>query len=72
MKLKLQYCGHLIQRTDSLEKTLIQGDSDGQRSLACCSSWARRVEHNLVTQQQQTTEMWAVTAATKLKDSLEE
>ena len=26
LKLKLQYCGHLIQRTDSLEKTLILGE----------------------------------------------
>ena len=25
MKLKLQYCGHLMQRTDSLEKTLMLG-----------------------------------------------
>ena len=23
LKLKLQYCGHLMQRTDSLEKTLM-------------------------------------------------
>ena len=25
LKLKLQYCGHLLQRTDSLEKTLMLG-----------------------------------------------
>ena len=25
LKLKLQYCGHLMQRTDSLEKTLMLG-----------------------------------------------
>ena len=25
LKLKLQYFGHLVQRADSLEKTLIQG-----------------------------------------------
>ena len=25
LKLKLQYFGHLMQRTDSLEKTLMQG-----------------------------------------------
>ena len=29
--LKLQYFGHLIQRTDSLEKTLIQGKIKGRR-----------------------------------------
>ena len=66
MKLKLQYFGHLMQRADSLEKTLMlgkiearrrgryrrrwldgitnsmdisltPGDSERQRSLACCS-----------------------------------
>ena len=29
--LKLQYFGHLIQRTDSLEKTLILGKTEGRR-----------------------------------------
>ena len=27
-------------------------DSEGQGSLACCSSWVRRVRHNLLTEQQ--------------------
>ena len=31
LKLKLQYFGHLIQRTDSLEKTLILGKTEGRR-----------------------------------------
>ena len=31
MKLKLQYFGHLIQRTDSLEKTLMLGKIEGRR-----------------------------------------
>jgi len=32
LKLKLQYFGHLMQRTDSLEKTLILGKTeDGRR-----------------------------------------
>ena len=31
LKLKLQYCGHLMQRTDSLEKTLILGMIEGRR-----------------------------------------
>ena len=31
MKLKLQYFGHLIQRADSFEKTLMQGRIEGER-----------------------------------------
>ena len=31
LKLKLQYFGHLMRRTDSLEKTLILGKIEGQR-----------------------------------------
>ena len=31
LKLKLQYFGHLIQRTDSLEKTLMPGKIEGKR-----------------------------------------
>ena len=31
LKLKLQYFGHLMGRTDSLEKTLMLGKTDGRR-----------------------------------------
>ena len=31
LKLKLQYFGHLVQRTDSLEKTLMPGEIEGRR-----------------------------------------
>ena len=31
LKLKLQYCGHLIGRADSLEKTLTLGKTEGRR-----------------------------------------
>ena len=31
LKLKLQYFGHLIQRTDSLEKTLMMGKIEDRR-----------------------------------------
>ena len=31
LKLKLQYFGHLMQRTDSLEKTLMLGKVEGRR-----------------------------------------
>ena len=73
LKLKLQYFGHLMQRANSLGKTLmlgetegrrrgrqrmtwldgiidsmdmnfeqIQGASEGQGSLACCSPWGHK------------------------------
>ena len=31
LKLKLQYFGHLVQRVDSLEKTLMLGGIEGRR-----------------------------------------
>ena len=31
LKLKIQYFGHLMQRTESLEKTLILGKTEGRR-----------------------------------------
>ena len=31
LKLKLQYFGHLMQRDDSLEKTLMLGKTEGKR-----------------------------------------
>ena len=31
LKLKIQYFGHLMQRADSLEKTLILGKIEGRR-----------------------------------------
>ena len=31
LKLKLQYIGHLMQRTDSLEQTLMLGKIEGRR-----------------------------------------
>ena len=31
LKLKLQYCGHLMRRVDSLEKTLMLGGIGGKR-----------------------------------------
>ena len=32
LKLKLQHCGHLMQRTNSLEKILILGEIEGRRN----------------------------------------
>ena len=33
LKLKLQYFGHLMQRTESLEKTLMLGKIEGRRRM---------------------------------------
>ena len=35
LKLKLQYFGHLMQRTDLLEKTLMLGKIEGRRRRGC-------------------------------------
>ena len=35
LKLKLKYFGHLMQRTDSLEKTLMLGKIKGRRKSVC-------------------------------------
>ena len=32
LRLKLQYFGHLMQRADSLEKTLMLGKTEGKRT----------------------------------------
>ena len=34
LKLKLQYFGHLMQRVDSLEKTLMLGKIEGKKRVA--------------------------------------
>ena len=35
LKLNLQYSGHLMQRADSLEKTVILGKIEGRRRKGC-------------------------------------
>ena len=37
LRLKVQFCGHLIQRADSLEKTLMRGKIESRRR----SGWQR-------------------------------
>ena len=37
--LKLQYCGHLMQRTDPLEKTLMLGKTKGRRRRQQRMKW---------------------------------
>ena len=39
LNLKLQYFGHLMRRTDSLEKTLMQGMIEGRRRLQQRMRW---------------------------------
>ena len=35
LKLKLKYFGHLMRRTNSLEKTLMLGKTEGKRRKGC-------------------------------------
>ena len=39
LKLKLQYLGHLMQRSDSLEKTLMLGRIEGRRRRGQRMRW---------------------------------
>ena len=39
LKLKLQYFGHLMQRADSLEKTLMWGKIEGRRIRGLRMRW---------------------------------
>ena len=39
LKLKLQYFGHLMQRVDSLEKTLMLGKIEGRRRVRQRMRW---------------------------------
>ena len=42
LKLKLQYFGHLVQRTDSLEKTLMLGKIEGRWRRG--GQWIRQLD----------------------------
>ena len=44
MKLKLQYFGYVMRRTDSLEKTLILGKTEGRRRRGQQKQKMRRVD----------------------------
>ena len=43
--LKRQYFGHLMQRADSLEKTLMLGEIEGQRKLVAAEDEMVREHH---------------------------
>ena len=49
LKLKLQYFGHLIPRTDSLEKTLMLGKTEGRkRRLQQRMRWLADITDSMV------------------------
>ena len=43
LKLKLQYFGHMIRRTDSLEKTLMLGNIEGRRREQESMRWLKSI-----------------------------
>ena len=43
LKLKLQYFGHMMLRTDSLEKTLMLGKTEGKRRRDEMAGWHQRL-----------------------------
>ena len=47
LKLKLQYFGHLMQRTDSLEKTLFLGKIEGRRRGRQRIRWLDGITHSM-------------------------
>ena len=49
LKLKLQYFGHLIQRTDSFEKTLMLGKIEGRRRERQRMGWLDGITNSMDT-----------------------
>ena len=47
LKLKLQYFGHLMRRTDSLEKTLMLGKIEGRRSRGQRTRWLNGITDSM-------------------------
>ena len=47
LKLKLQYFGHLMQRTDSLEKTLMLGKIEGRRRRRQRMRWSDDITNSM-------------------------
>ena len=68
LKLKLQYFGHLMQRVDSLEKTLMLGGIGGRRKRGGQRMrWLDVITDSMGVSLSELKQM--VTAAIKLKDS---
>ena len=55
-QLKMRWLDNITDSMDMNEQTL--GDSEGQRSLGCCSQWGCRTRHDLATEQQQ--HLWKI------------
>ena len=55
-KLKLQYFGHLMQRADSLEKTLILGKIEGRRRRG--RQWMRQLDSITVSMDMNLSKLW--------------
>ena len=49
LKLKHQYFGHLMGRTDSLEKTLVLGKTEGRRRGRQRMRWLDGITHSMDT-----------------------
>ena len=49
LKVKLQYFGHLIQRADSLEKTLMLGKIEGRRRRGQRMRWLDSITNSMDT-----------------------
>ena len=47
LKLKLQYFGHLMGRTDSLEKTLMLGKTEGRRRRRQRMRWLDGITNSM-------------------------
>ena len=47
LKLKLQYFGHRMQRTDSLEKTLMLGKTEGRRRRGTRMRWLDNITNSM-------------------------
>ena len=47
LKLKLQYFGHLMQRTDSLEKTFMLGKIEGRRRRMTEDKWLDGITNSM-------------------------
>ena len=47
LKLKLQYFGHLMRRTDSLEKTLMPGKTEGRRRGQQSIKWLDGITNSM-------------------------